>query len=127
MVVDPYDTKKFSLSSVALSKELHKVNDLDATLDATLLADKTPLIALGMQITPGAARRHAEVRSGNQQREQAADARHADIQQNQQRPFVGAEHGEQDDEDDEDRDRNNESKARLDRFSLSYSPDQPTV
>ena len=54
LVVDSYDTRKFSLSSVALSKELHKVNDLDATLDATLLADKTPLIALGMQITPGA-------------------------------------------------------------------------
>ena len=54
LVVDPYDNKKFSLSTVAMSREMHRVSEVDANLDATLLADKTPLIALGMQITPGA-------------------------------------------------------------------------
>jgi hypothetical protein len=52
--VDPYDSMKFSMSAVAMSREMHKVNDLDTTLDATLLADKTPLIVQGMQLTPGA-------------------------------------------------------------------------
>jgi VWFA-related protein len=54
LVVDPYDSKKFSLSAVAMSREMRKVNDLDANLDATLLADKTPLIVQGIQMTPGA-------------------------------------------------------------------------
>ncbi len=52
--VDPYDSMKFNLSAVALTSEMRKVNDLDTTLDATLLADKTPLIVQGMQLTPGA-------------------------------------------------------------------------
>jgi VWFA-related protein len=54
LVVDPYDSRKFSLSTVAMSRELHKVNELDTNLDATLLADRTPLISLGMQLTPAA-------------------------------------------------------------------------
>jgi VWFA-related protein len=54
LLVDSYDSKTFSMSTIAMSRELRKVNDVDATLDATLLADKTPLIAQGMQITPGA-------------------------------------------------------------------------
>jgi hypothetical protein len=52
--VDPYDSKKFSLSSIVMSRDLRKVNDLDTALDATLLADKTPLISQGIQMTPGA-------------------------------------------------------------------------
>ena len=54
LLVDPYDSKKFSLSTIALSREMHKVNDLDTTLDAALLADKTPLIVSGVQLTPDA-------------------------------------------------------------------------
>jgi VWFA-related protein len=54
LVVDQYDNKKFGMSAVAMSREMRKVNDLDANLDATLLADKTPLIVMGMQLTPGA-------------------------------------------------------------------------
>jgi len=54
LVVDPYDSKKFSLSAIALSREMHKVSDLDTTLDATLLADKTPMIVAGLQLTPDA-------------------------------------------------------------------------
>jgi len=54
LVVDQYDNKKFGMSAIAMSREMRKVNDLDANLDATLLADKTPLIVMGMQLTPGA-------------------------------------------------------------------------
>jgi VWFA-related protein len=54
LVVDSYDSNKFSLSAVALSREMHKVNDVDNSLDATLLADKTPLVVNGIQMTPGA-------------------------------------------------------------------------
>lgn len=37
-----------------MSRQMHKVNDLDSVLDATLLADKTPMIVGGMEMTPGA-------------------------------------------------------------------------
>lgn len=50
--IENYDSKEFALSSIALSKELHKVTDTDASLDALLLEGRTPLIASGMQITP---------------------------------------------------------------------------
>lgn len=50
--IDPYDTGKFSLSGVALSKQLRRVSDLDVGLDATLLENKTPLLSQGLQITP---------------------------------------------------------------------------
>jgi hypothetical protein len=52
--VDAYDSKSFSISAVAMSRDLRKVNDLETNLDAALLADKTPLIAEGMQLTPAA-------------------------------------------------------------------------
>jgi VWFA-related protein len=54
LVVDPYDNKKFGLSAIAMSREMRKVNDLDSNLDATLLADKAPLIVMGLQLTPDA-------------------------------------------------------------------------
>jgi VWFA-related protein len=54
LVVDPYDSATFSLSAVAMSSEMHKVDALDNNLDATLLADKTPLVVAGIQMTPGA-------------------------------------------------------------------------
>ena len=52
LTIDPYDSKKFSLSGVALSREIHRVSDLDVSLDAVLLENKTPLVSQGMQITP---------------------------------------------------------------------------
>ncbi len=50
--VDPYDSKKFSMSGVALSREVHRVSDLDVGLDAALLEDKMLLVSQGMQLTP---------------------------------------------------------------------------
>ena len=54
LVIDPYDTSKFSISAIAMSREMRKVTDLDTSLDAALIADKTPLIVMGMQLTPDA-------------------------------------------------------------------------
>jgi len=52
LVVDPYDTKQFSMSGVALSREVRKTSDLGTGLDALLLEDRVPLIANGMQLVP---------------------------------------------------------------------------
>jgi VWFA-related protein len=50
--VDPYDTKQFSMSSLALSREVHKASELGTGLDALLLEDRVPLIANGVQMVP---------------------------------------------------------------------------
>ena len=52
VTVDAYDGKQLALSSVALSKEVHRTQELDTGLDAELLEGHTPLVAHGMQITP---------------------------------------------------------------------------
>jgi hypothetical protein len=52
LVIDPYDGKQFTLSAVALSKEIHKVSQMGASLDAALLEDRTPLVTQGMQLVP---------------------------------------------------------------------------
>jgi len=57
VTVDPYDGKQLTLSAVALSKELHRMNQLDTGLDAELLEGRTPLVAQGMQITPSGSSR----------------------------------------------------------------------
>lgn len=52
LAIDPYDAKQFSMSAVALSKEVRKASDLGTGLDALLLEDRVPLIAEGMQLVP---------------------------------------------------------------------------
>jgi hypothetical protein len=52
LVVDPYDSKQFSMSGVALSKQVRRASDLGVGLDALLLEDRVPLIADGMQLVP---------------------------------------------------------------------------
>jgi VWFA-related protein len=52
LAIDPYDGKKFTVSALALSKEMHRVSDLATGLDAQLLEDRTPLVTMGMQIVP---------------------------------------------------------------------------
>jgi hypothetical protein len=52
LVVDPYDAKQFSMSGVALSREVRKASELGTGLDALLLDDRVPLIADGMQLVP---------------------------------------------------------------------------
>ena len=55
--IDPYDSKQFSMSAVALSKQLHRVADLGSGLDEVLIEGHTPLVAQGMQITPSGTNR----------------------------------------------------------------------
>ncbi len=50
----PYDGKKISLSSIALSNNVIKVSDLDTSLDSQLLEDRKPLIVRGFQFAPSA-------------------------------------------------------------------------
>lgn len=52
LVIDPYDSRKFGLSAIALSKEIRKVSDLDVGLDTALIENKTPLVSSGMELTP---------------------------------------------------------------------------
>jgi len=52
LTIDAYDIKKFGLSALALSKEVHKASDLGTGLDALLLEDRVPLIANGVQVVP---------------------------------------------------------------------------
>ncbi len=57
LVVEPNDGNQFGLSGLALSKEIHKVADLETALDAELLEGRSPLVALGLQFTPTGANR----------------------------------------------------------------------
>lgn len=57
LMIDPYDKKLFSLSGMALSKEIRRITDMATGLDAVLLEDHTPLVTQGMQIVPTAGTR----------------------------------------------------------------------
>jgi hypothetical protein len=57
LVIDPYEEKQFSMSGLALSKEIRRISDLATGIDAELLADRTPLVVRGMQIIPTGANR----------------------------------------------------------------------
>ncbi len=57
LAIDPYDSKQFSLSGVALSNDLHRVSEVGSGLDALLIEGRTPMVAQGMQITPSGANR----------------------------------------------------------------------
>jgi len=52
LVIDPYDGKQFSMSSVALSKNVHSVSQMGLTLDSMLLEDRKPLVTQGLQFIP---------------------------------------------------------------------------
>ena len=52
LAVEPYDTKQFGLSGIALSKEVYRASDMGGSLDAELISDRKPLVASGMQIIP---------------------------------------------------------------------------
>jgi VWFA-related protein len=52
LVVDSYDTKKFSVSALALSTKFEKLGQAEQKVETALLEDRTPLIASGFQVTP---------------------------------------------------------------------------
>jgi VWFA-related protein len=57
LMIEPYDSKQFGLSALALSKDLHRAADVGSDLDAVLLEGRTPLVAQGYQFMPAAAYR----------------------------------------------------------------------
>jgi hypothetical protein len=54
LTVEPYDSKQFGLSGLALSKDLRRASDAGSDLDAVLLEGRTPLVAQGYQFAPAA-------------------------------------------------------------------------
>jgi VWFA-related protein len=52
IIIGPYNGKQFTMSDVALSKDLRPLAQVSANLDATLLENRTPLVAQGVQIMP---------------------------------------------------------------------------
>ena len=52
LAIDPYDGKTFSLSAVALSNQVQPLGGIGGSVEAELLADRTPLVAEGMEIVP---------------------------------------------------------------------------
>jgi len=52
LAIDAYDGKKFSLSGVALSNQIQPVSTMGGALDADLLADRAPLVARDLELTP---------------------------------------------------------------------------
>ena len=57
LVVDSNDGTHFGLSALALSREVHRVSDLETALDTELLEGRAPLVASGLQFTPTGASR----------------------------------------------------------------------
>ncbi len=52
LVIDKYDASQFSVSALALSKELRPLNQIAESLDAAVLEDRTPLVVKGTEIVP---------------------------------------------------------------------------
>ena len=60
LVVDPYDSKEFALSGLALSKDVRPASSMGLGLDAALLEDKKSLIANGVQVIPSGSNEFAK-------------------------------------------------------------------
>jgi VWFA-related protein len=54
LAIGTYDGKSFSLSAVALSKEMRRYGEGDTTLDSELLQDHKPLVTQGLEVIPAA-------------------------------------------------------------------------
>jgi VWFA-related protein len=51
LTIDPWESKQFGLSGLALSKQIRQQTDM-AGLDASLIEDRVPLITQGVQVIP---------------------------------------------------------------------------
>jgi len=52
LAIDDYDGKTFTMSGLALSNELRKVDDPSSNIESVLLGDRTPLIVKGLEVVP---------------------------------------------------------------------------
>jgi len=57
LTIEPYNSKQFGLSELAISKDLRRAVDAGTDLDAVLLEGRTPLVAQGFQFNPAPAYR----------------------------------------------------------------------
>lgn len=64
LVMDPYDTKKFAISDLALSKNAHSATAATVGVDAVLSEDHVPLIVNNVQITPSGTNRFKKSEHG---------------------------------------------------------------
>jgi hypothetical protein len=55
--IDPFDGKEFTMSALAISNNVRKVDQLDMSLDAELQEGRTPLVTGGLQFKPAGSRR----------------------------------------------------------------------
>ncbi len=53
--IETYDGKQFAMSSLALSKNIRKVSDVESGLDVEMLEGRVPLMALGYEFKPAGA------------------------------------------------------------------------
>ncbi|HEV3332454.1 MAG TPA: VWA domain-containing protein [Bryobacteraceae bacterium] len=60
LAVEPYKPNEFALSSLALSKQVAAASSLGSGLDASLLEDKTPLIADTVRVIPSGSNQFAK-------------------------------------------------------------------
>jgi len=52
LTIDPYDGKQMTISSIALSHDIHRASDLGTSLDAALMEDRKPLVSQDLEVTP---------------------------------------------------------------------------
>jgi hypothetical protein len=57
LTIDPYPSKTFSISGIALSNSLRRATELSDSIDGQLLEDRTPLLVQGLQVSPSASNR----------------------------------------------------------------------
>lgn len=55
--IDAWETREFTISGLALSNQVRKTTDAAASLDESLLDDRTPLITQGLQVIPAGSTR----------------------------------------------------------------------
>ncbi len=65
LVVDPYDSKRFAVSALALSRNARSAaNGASLSVDSVLLEDRVPLITNGIEITPSGSNRFSSTDKG---------------------------------------------------------------
>jgi hypothetical protein len=64
LVMEPWDTSKFFISAVALSKDVHPSTEMVAGIEAELMENRTPLVVGGVQITPSGTNRFSKTDKG---------------------------------------------------------------
>ncbi len=60
LAIDPWENTQFTISGLALSKQVIPQSELAASLDSSLLEDRTPLVTQGVQMVPSGSNKFAK-------------------------------------------------------------------